>query len=128
MDHLVGVPVPPLRLTASTGSGVDLTAAGDPWAVLLVHPPPAGLAGFAERGSEFAELGCEVYAISAEDHGAGLPVLLDPNRLLADALDLENGPLTLVVRHARVVHVFDPVPDPGEALRWLREDAAAAAA
>ena len=38
MDHLVGVPVPPLRLTATTGHGVDLTAVGDPWGVLYLYP------------------------------------------------------------------------------------------
>ncbi len=39
--------------------------------------------------------------------------------------------LTLVVRHARVVQVFHPVPSPsehaGEVARWLREEADQAA-
>ena len=171
MQHLVGVPVPPLRLTASTGNGVDLTAVGNPWGVLYLYPMTAQpgvdlpenwdeipgargctpeACGFRDHHSELAELGAEVYGIAArapewqreavERLGLPYPLLSDPNHLLADALDLPTFEadgmrlferLTLVVRHARVVHVWHPVPDPaehaGEVVRWLREDAAAAA-
>jgi peroxiredoxin len=171
MDHLVGVPVPPLRLTASTGSGVDLTAVGEPWGVLYLYPMtaqpgvdlPEGwdeipgargctteACGFRDRNSELTGLGAEVYGIAAQTpewqreavERLGLPfaLLSDSNHLLADALDLPTFEadgmrlyerLTLVVRHARVVQVFHPVADPAEhadeVLRWLREDAAAAA-
>ena len=171
MQHLVGVPVPPLRLTASTGNGVDLTAVGNPWGVLYLYPMTAQpgvdlpenwdeipgargctpeACGFRDHHSELAELGAEVYGVAArtaewqreavERLGLPYPLLSDPNHLLADALDLPTFEadgmrlferLTLVVRHARVVHVWHPVPDPaehaGEVVRWLREDAAAAA-
>ena len=171
MEHLVGVPLPPLRLTATDGHGVDLTDVGDPWGVLYLYPMtaqpgvdlPEGwdeipgargctpeACGFRDHQAELAEQGAEVYGIAArapdwqreavERLGLPFPLLSDPNHLLADALDLPTFEadgmrlyerLTLVVRHARVVHVFHPVPEPAEhaaeVLRWLRSDAAAAA-
>jgi peroxiredoxin len=134
MQHLVGVPVPPLRLTASTGNGVDLTAVGDPWGVLAIQPRELDLTELRRLDADLADLGAEVYGVCVLEleSGSGFPLLLDRKRLLEESLNLPDEQLTLVVRHARVVHVFHPVPDPaehaGEVLRWLREDAAAAAA
>jgi peroxiredoxin len=134
MQHLVGVPVPPLRLTASTGNGVDLTAVGDPWGVLLIQPSELDLTEFGRFEADLADLGAEVYGVCVLEleSDPGFPLLLDSKRLLEEGLNLPGEQLTLVFRHARVVHVFHPVPDPaehaGEVLRWLREDAAAAAA
>ena len=72
--------------------------------------------------------------------GLPFPLLSDPKHLLAEALGLPTFTadgmtlyerLTLVVRHARVVQVFHPVPSPadhaGEVARWLREEADQAA-
>jgi peroxiredoxin len=134
MQHLVGVPVPPLRLTASSGNGVDLTAVGDPWGVLMIQPRELDLTEFRRFDADLADLGAEVYGVGVLEleSDPGFPLLLDSRRLLEESLNLPDEQLTLVVRHARVVHVFRPVPDPaahaGEVLRWLREDAAAAAA
>jgi peroxiredoxin len=151
MEQLVGVPVPPLRLTATDGHGVDLTAVGEPWGVLYLYGDrDSSCDAFRDRHSELTGLGAEVLGIATrspeeqreavERLGLPFPLLSDPNHLLADALDLPTFEaegtrryerLTLVVRHARVVHVFHPVPEPAEHAaeveRWLREDAAAAA-
>ncbi len=166
MDELVGVPVPPLRLTATSGHGVDLTGVGDPWGVLYLYPMTAQpgvdlpadwdeipgargctpeACGFRDRHDDFAGLGAEVYGISAQApewqreavERLGLPfgLLSDPELLLGEALGLPTFTtdgmtlyerLTLVVRHARVMKVFHPVPSPsehaGEVARWLREE------
>ena len=171
MDELVGVPVPPLRLTATSGHGVDLTGVGDPWGVLYLYPMtsqpgmdlPAdwddlpGARGctpeacaFRDRHDDFAGLGADVYGISSQTpewqreavNRLGLPfgLLSDPDLLLGEALGLPTFTtegmtlyerLTLVVRHARVVKVFHPVPSPsdhaGEVAHWLREEADEAA-
>lgn len=171
MEDLVGVPVPPLRLTATGGHGVDLTGVGDPWGVLYLYPMtaqpgvdlPAGwdeipgasgctpqARGFRDRHDELAGLGTEVYGISAQAlewqreavERLELPfgLLSDPDLLLGEALGLPTFAadgmtlyerLTLVVRHARVVRVFHPVPSPadhaGEVAHWLREEADEAA-
>jgi peroxiredoxin len=167
VQELIGVPVPPLRLTATTGHGVDLTAVGDPWAVLYLYPMtsrpgvelPEGwdeipgargctpeACGFRDRHDDLAGLGAEVYGISAqapdwqreavERLGLPFPLLSDADHQLQQALGLPTFTadgmklyerLTLIVRHARVVQVFHPVPSPadhaGEVARWLREEA-----
>src|SRR4051794_29395275 len=132
MDRLVGVPVPPLRLTATNGHGVDLTAVGDPWGVLYLYGDgEAGCVAFRDHHAELAGLGAEVYGLSSEApepqreavERLQLPfaLLSDTRHLLADALDLPTleadgtrvyERLTLAVRHARVVHVFHPVAEP----------------
>lgn len=87
MDDLVGLPVPPLRLTATDGHGVDLTAVGDPWAVLYLYPMTAQpgvdlpedwdeipgargctpeACGFRDQHSALSGLGAEVYGISSQ--------------------------------------------------------------
>jgi peroxiredoxin len=171
VEDIVGVPVPPLRLTATTGHGVDLTAVGDPWGVLYLYPMTAQpgvdlpdgwddipgargctpeACGFRDRHDDFAGLGAEVYGISSQSPewqreavdrlGLPFPLLSDAHHHLADELGLPTFTaddmrlyerLTLVVRHARVVRVFHPVPEPGEhaaeVARWLREEADEAA-
>ena len=165
MEALVGLPVPPLRLTATTGHGVDLTGVGDPWGVLYVYPMtgrpdvplPRGwdeipgargctpeACGFRDLHAELDELGAEVYGVSGQAPDwqreavqrleLPFPLLSDADHQLesrlglptfeADGLRLYER-LTMIVRHARIEHVFHPVSAPGEhpaeVLGWLRE-------
>ena len=139
MEHLVGLPVPPLRLTATAAHGVDLTGVGTPWAVLCVLAGGAEeAASFSEAHEELAGLGAEVYGVSSQAPDVqretaerlGLPFVLlsDPHQRLSEELGFPpDERLALVVRHARVVQVFHPLPQPAEVARWLREEADAAA-
>jgi len=86
-DHLLGRHFPALELPATTGGMIDLSIAGNPWAVVYVYPmtgrpdreSPAGWAlipgargctpqtcGFRDHQADLAELGAAVYGLSVQ--------------------------------------------------------------
>jgi peroxiredoxin len=87
-DHLYGMHVPSIALQATTGTSVDLSEAGAPWAVVYVYPRtgrpdqelPEGwelipgargctpqTCSFRDHAADFAALGAEVYGLSVQD-------------------------------------------------------------
>ena len=86
-DHLRGMHVPSIGLMTTTGTEVDLSAAGSPWAVVYVYPrtgrpdepSPEGwelipgargctpqTCAFRDQAADFAAIGAEVYGLSVQ--------------------------------------------------------------
>jgi peroxiredoxin len=163
-DHLEGAKVPSLELPATGGEEIDLAAAAARTLVVYCYPrtgrpgepSPSGWdeipgargctpqsCAFRDHHRELADLGAEVYGLSAQTTGyqremaerLHLPfeVLSDARFALTDGLRLPTFEvdgmrlikrLTLIVRHGRIEHVFYPVFPPNESatqvLEWLR--------
>lgn len=90
-NHLRGLMLPAIGLTATSGATVDLAKAGRPWLVVYCYPrtgrpdqaPPGGLAewnalpgargctpqscAYRDHHAELAALGATVYGLSAQD-------------------------------------------------------------
>lgn len=86
-DHLLGMHMPSIELAATTGTTVDLSRVGAPWAVLYIFPrtgrpgeePPEGwdsipgargctpqTCAYRDHAAELAALGAEVYGLSVQ--------------------------------------------------------------
>lgn len=164
--HLIpGKRMPAIALAATRGKAVNLatlpgrsivyiyTWTGRPglanppdWDVIPgAHGSTPEAAGFRDHHAAFAEFGCAVFGLSAQDpkHQAEFStrlqltfsLLSDESLAFADALSLprfETGGstylkrLTLILREGQIEKVFYPVHPPdrhaGEVLDWLRRD------
>ncbi len=163
--HLPGLEMPRLRLPATTGGSINLSAVGRPRAVIYLYPMTGrpgtplptdwdlipGARGctpeacsFRDQHAELTAAGAEIYGLSSQttDYQAEAVSRLHlPFPLLSDAgLRLARDPglptfsvddlvlykrLTLIVRDARIEHVFYPVFPPDrhadEVLAWLHD-------
>jgi peroxiredoxin len=162
--HLPGMAMPSVALPATVGGVVDLGTPRPGRTILFVYPatgepgvpPPPGwdlipgargctpeACGFRDHHGELAQLGADVYGISAQSTatqqeaatrlGLPFPLLSDTGHELARRLGLPTFEvdgrrlyrrLTIVVRDAVVEHVFYPVFPPdshaAQVLGWVR--------
>lgn len=131
MEHLVGMPLPPLRLPSTTGSEVRLTQLSAGYAVLYLYPgddaseqqptQPSSCAvqraTFREYALDFAAQGARITGVSSEPHHTQvttakrehLPFSLmsDGECALADALDLPTYVDLGVRRYRRLTLICD---------------------
>jgi peroxiredoxin len=132
MEHLVGMPLPPLRLPSTTGVEVGLTQLSAGRAVVYLYPgddsasesPPAQpsscavqRAAFREYALDFAAEGARIAGVSSEPHETQIatsqreslpfPLVSDHECSLAEALELPTFVDLGVRRFRRLTLICD---------------------